>query len=109
MRTVEDDVMVKKIADPVCSSPNLMDSTSLQPETTTSEHGDGLNNEINFEGTAKQMADLKASIFNTPETNHTKIQFIKEELSADRYQIHCNHIASKILEYAELQEEAEIA
>lgn len=57
---------------------------------------------INFEDTAKQMAELKSIIFDSPDTNQTKIQFIKEELSANRYEIHSNHIASKLLEYAEL-------
>ena len=65
--------------------------------------------DINFDDTAKQVAELKAIIFETPETNQTKIQFIKEELSAGRYQIHSEHIVAKLMEYTELTEETEIA
>ena len=96
--------MVKKTVEPMGYSSSLPIPSSLKPKSTTNG-----NNIMDFDNTAKQMADLKAIIFNTPETNQTKIQFIKEELSADRYQIHCHHIASKLLEYAELQEEAEMA
>lgn len=65
--------------------------------------------DINFNDTAKQVAELKAMIFDTPETNQTKIEFIKEELSVGRYQIHSDHIVAKLMEYTELIEEIEIA
>ena len=68
-----------------------------------------LQNDMNFEDTAQQMADLKAAIFNSPESNQTKIEFIKEELAADRYEIHSHHIATKLMAYAPEMEEAEIA
>ncbi len=86
MSTIEDDVMIRKIE----IQNNFMDN-------------------MTFDDTAKQMAELKAIIFDTPDTNQTKIQFIKEELSAGRYQIHSKHIASKLLEYTGLVEPAEMA
>ena len=58
---------------------------------------------------ACSIAALKANIFDTPEANLTKIELIKEELLAGRYQINSSHIASKLLEYAPVIEEAEIA
>jgi negative regulator of flagellin synthesis FlgM len=64
---------------------------------------------LNFEDTAKQLETLKAHIFNTSESNQAKIQFIKEELAAGRYEIHSERIAAKILEHATVVEEPEIA
>lgn len=93
MGTPEDNVMVKKTkksANPVATPPSLIDS-------------------LNFEDTAKQLDALKAHIFNTSESNQTKIQFIKEELAAGRYEIHSDRIAAKLLEHAPVVEEAEIA
>lgn len=66
--------------------------------------------QLNFDETSKQMAALKTLIFDSPETSQTKIQFIKEEIEAGRYEIHCNRIATKMLEFSPVvQEEAEIA
>ena len=98
MSIIEEDVMTK-------TTDRATDSTNLQPKTAINEFIDN----INFDDTAKQMAELKAMIFDTPDTNQTKIQFIKEELSADRYQIHSNHIAAKLMEYAETTDQVEIA
>lgn len=58
---------------------------------------------------ACSIAALKAIIFDTAEANQAKIEFIKEELSAGRYQINTAHIASKLLEYAPVSEAAELA
>lgn len=64
---------------------------------------------LNFDDTAKQLEALKAHIFNTSESNETKIQFIKEELAAGRYEIHSDRIAAKLLEHALIVEEPEMA
>lgn len=69
-------------------------------DNTMSTIEDDVMVKINFDGVAEQVAALKALIFQTPETNHTKLQFIKEELAAGRYEIHSQHIASKLLEHA---------
>lgn len=54
-----------------------------------------------------QMAALKAALFDMEDTHQTKIQFIKEELAANRYQINSSLIADKLLEYA--QQELELS
>lgn len=64
---------------------------------------------LNFDDTAKQLEALKAHIFNTSDSNETKIQFIREELAAGRYEIHSERIAAKLLEHALIVEEPEIA
>ena len=51
------------------------------------------------------MADLKAVIDEVNTTDAVKIQFIKEELAADRYQIHSAIIAERLLEFAIREEE----
>ena len=98
MSTIEDDVMAKQTKKSVNPKSNHLDNTQTN-----------FIDRLTFDDTAKQMAELKAIIFDTPDTNQTKIQFIKEELSADRYQIHSNHIANKLMEYAESFEPAELA
>jgi len=62
-----------------------------------------------FDDTTKQLEELKAHIFNSSESNQTKIQFIKEELAAGRYEIHSDRIAAKLLEHAPVEEALEIA
>ena len=64
---------------------------------------------MNFSDTANQIAELKAIIFDTPESEHAKIQLIKDELLKGRYQINSTHIAAKLLEYAPVTEELETA
>ena len=85
---------------------NALEATMMSKNNE--ETTDFLEN-LGFEDTAKQMTALKAIIFDTPETNQTKIEFIKEELTAGRYEIHSQTIAAKLLEYAPVVEEAEIA
>lgn len=46
----------------------------------------------------KEVEALKNMLFNSPEVNQEKIEFIKSELSAGRYQINCQNIADKMLE-----------
>ena len=71
-------------------------------------------NQRSLNDTAKQIAELKALIFNTYENNEAKIQFIKEELSADRYQINSHQIAAKlseqncVIQHAQIEEPAEL-
>lgn len=62
-----------------------------------------LNTSVHF------LADLKAIIFDTPDAEHAKIQLIKDELLNSRYQINSQHIADKLLEYAPVIEEVEMA
>lgn len=66
---------------------------------------------LNLEETTKQLNTLKALIFSASETSQTKIQIIKEELSAGRYEIHSDRIAEKLLEHASvtIAKESEIA
>ena len=109
MNTIEDDVMAKKIADSVSPCSNPSKSPCQEATPVDNEIQNSFITTINFEDTAKQMDELKAMIFSTHETNQTKIQFIKEELSAGRYQIHAHHIAAKLLEHTQLIEYAEIA
>lgn len=59
--------------------------------------------------TENQLARLKALIFDTPEAEHIKIQLIKDELENGRYEINANHIAAKLLEYARVNEDMEMA
>jgi flagellar biosynthesis anti-sigma factor FlgM len=102
MSIIEEDVMTKK-------TDRATNFTNLQPKMAINEPLSEFIDNINFDDTAKQMAELKAIIFDTPDTNETKIQFIKEELSAGRYQIHSNRIATKLMEYSDSTEQAEIA
>ena len=55
-----------------------------------------------------EIAKLKAIIFDTPEAEHAKIQLIKEEISAGRYQINSCHMADKLLEFVPVIEEVEM-
>lgn len=65
---------------------------------------------LDFTDTQKQLDALKAIIFDITEANTAKIEFIKEELANDRYQIRNHHIAEQMLEYTihYLEEEVEM-
>ena len=67
-----------------------------------------VSNTLSFSDVATQMAELKAIIFNTPESEHAKLQLIKDELLSGRYQINSKHVADKLLEYAPVIEEVEL-
>ena len=54
---------------------------------------------MNSIDTAAQLAKLKEIIFNSPEAEHAKIDFIREELSTGRYRINSKLIADKMLEF----------
>lgn len=60
---------------------------------------------LEFTEQAKQIATLMASILHEAEPNNVKIQIIKEELNAGRYQINNQQIVKKLLEYAPVHEE----
>ena len=64
---------------------------------------------FDFSVTTNHMAILNAVILDTPEANFAKIQLIKEELSAGRYVINANNIAAKLLAFAPVIEEVEMA
>lgn len=66
----------------------------------TKEPGSNFIDSLQLEETAQQLENLKTLIFNSTETNATKIEVIKEELSAGRYEIHSDRIAEKLLEFA---------
>lgn len=56
----------------------------------------------------KELEALKEAIFNCPDINQAKINFIKEEITSGRYEIEPNHIARKLTEhylYCELEPE----
>ncbi|MDP3560833.1 MAG: flagellar biosynthesis anti-sigma factor FlgM [Legionellaceae bacterium] len=53
----------------------------------------------------KQLTTLIASILHENEPNNVKIQIIKEEIEAGRYQINNQHIANKLMEYVPVVEE----
>lgn len=91
--TTEDIVMAK--------NQKRIKSTQVTPST--------LIKKLNFEDSAQQLEALKAHIFNTNESNQARIQFIKEELAAGRYEINSQRIATRLLEHAVIVEEAEIA
>ena len=55
------------------------------------------------------LSTLKTLIFDTPEAIQTKIQFIKEEIASNRYEVNSQHIAAKLVEHVSLAEELEIA
>lgn len=59
--------------------------------------------------TENQLARLKALIFDTTEAEHMKIQLFKDELATGRYQINSDHITAKLLEYARVNEDVEMA
>ncbi len=52
---------------------------------------------------------LKTILFNTPEAEHAKLELIKEEIATGQYQINHHNIAEKLLEFASVPEELEIA
>jgi flagellar biosynthesis anti-sigma factor FlgM len=59
---------------------------------------------------SKQMESLKELIFNSPDTRHAKIDFIKNEIDTGRYQIEPENIATKIMEeHIVLEDESELA
>lgn len=95
MSIIEDDTMIRE----------TKKSTNNEPKTAATSFVESLH----LEDTAKQLEELKALIFKSPETNHTKIEFIKEELHAGRYEINSNTIAAKLTEYAEVLEQPELA
>ena len=59
--------------------------------------------------TTQSLEALKAVIFNSNSISHTKIQFIKEALEAGRYEIHSDHIATKLMENVATEEALEFA
>ena len=111
MSTIEEDVMVKPIEKSTKSKRNYFDSTHQQPETLEHETHSNFIDSLHFNDIAKQIGALKSLIYNAPDTNLSKIQVMKEEIAAGRYQINSHHIAAKLLEYVQstTQAEAEMA
>ena len=106
---IEDDVMVDIIKKSVGFKSDHSKSKPSPAKAVASESQTDFISSLNLTDTAKQIEALKAIIFNTPETNQTKIEFIKEELSTGKYQIHSDHIASKLTEYAQSLKQPEVA
>ena len=101
--------MVKATKKSANSSCEHLQSLHQQADATASDVQTKFTDSLNFDDTVKQMDTLKAILFNTSELNQTNIPFIKEELSAGRYKIHSHLIADKLMEYAELTEQPEMA
>ena len=51
-----------------------------------------------------EFTQFKANLFDTPEAIDMKIQLIKEEIEAGRYQVNSHHIAAKLQEFAPVSE-----
>lgn len=98
MGSNEDDVMVNKTVNNSSGSNNRLKKTQKQ-----------LLDSLNFDDTTEQMQALKALIFNSNEIRNTKIAFIKEALSTDRYEIHSENIASKLMEFVTVSVVSELA
>ena len=86
-------------------SANNPKRSSQQPKITEAR----LLASLNFDDTTQQIEALKDLIFNAKDSNHTKIQFIKEALSAGRYEIHNDHIATKLMAGTTVEEAPELA
>jgi negative regulator of flagellin synthesis FlgM len=54
-------------------------------------------NTVHLSNTSKQMEALKAFILSAPEINAAKTAFIKEAIAEDRYTMHNENIAAKML------------
>lgn len=99
MSSVEEDVMAKTIKKSVKLKPNQTISNAVSTEDIATEPQTDFIHRLNLTDTTQQIEALKAIIFNSSDTNQTKIDFVKEELSANRYQINSDHIAEKLTEY----------
>ena len=55
-----------------------------------------------------QIEELKTSILNAVDSNEAKIQFIKQELDAGRYEINAEQIAEKMLEPVKTNESSKV-
>ena len=64
---------------------------------------------LSFKSTAKHIEALKQAIFDAPNTNQAKIDFIKNEITSGRYVINSDQIANKLMEDKQLIEQPEIA
>ena len=109
MSSIEDDMMSNTIKQSAKNSINDTISQQDSAENNALEQHTPFIESLNLQNTAKQLEELKALIFSTPETNQTKIEFIKEELSSGRYQIHSDNIAAKLTEYTKSTKQTEAA
>ena len=100
MSTIEDDVMVKPIQE--------RSTQRLRKENTATE-ATAFIDSLNLDESMKQMAVLKEIIDNASDTDSAKIAFVKDELSAGRYQIQNYRIAARLLEHAPIIEQPEMA
>lgn len=57
--------------------------------------------------TTNPLTALTNMLFHIPLANETKIQFLKEELSAGRYEVQSHSLAAKLMEHAYPLEELE--
>ena len=55
------------------------------------------------------LTALTNMLFHAPLTDETKIQFLKEELSAGRYQVKSQSLADKLIEHIHSLEQLETA
>lgn len=80
-------------------SQDLYEATKAKPATRQRKLSTDRMKTMNVKP-CKEVEALKAMLFHTPEMNQDRIEFIKGELSAGRYQIDSLAIANKLLENA---------
>ena len=54
-----------------------------------------------------ELAELSAMLFDTRDAINTKVDLIKQEISAGRYRVNSAHIATKLLAFAREEETLE--
>ncbi len=90
LSNIEDDVMVNQS--------EVSGSCNNSQQATTNDLSIDFLESLCISDT-KQLIALKELIFNAPNSNQAKIQFIKEEIAAGRYQTDSNLITAKLMEY----------
>lgn len=84
MSEIEDEVMVKPAnTSNKCTS---LHQGCSHPHTHNPVHDD-----------YHHLSDLSSLIFDAPDVNHARVEFLKREISSGRYQIASNQIAMRML------------
>lgn len=55
-----------------------------------------------------ELTELKKMLFEIPLSDETKIQFLKEELNAGRYEIKSCSLADKLIEHAQVNHSCDV-
>lgn len=88
------------------SSPHIPLNRPSSPFSPFTENEDILLASTEFTDESKAMATLVATLLHQDEPNHIKLEIIKEALQTGQYQIHADHIAHQLLEFAPAFEES---